>query len=244
MASRRGGITMALNLNDATSNGNTLTNVNGIADVTTSLPFPTSTHAAGFTSASSQYFSAVQSSSLKPTGNFTLESWVKTSDSTVFFLVNYYENPNLAGFELFISGGKLLLQSGRDTGTTAGTDYQNITGSTTVNDGVWHHLAGVYDGTNLTIYVDGTQDGQVAWTHGAVYNASGNFRLGDRNYDGSEHNFATFTQDDVRMWNIARTAVEINGYKSVLLTGLEAGLTAYWPFEILPPRNSGFLSLL
>jgi beta-galactosidase len=31
-------------------------------------------------------------------------------------------------------------------------------GSRNVNDGQWHHVAGVYDGTNMFLYVDGTLD--------------------------------------------------------------------------------------
>jgi len=40
----------------------------------------------------------------------------------------------------------------------------NVTGSTNVNDGQWHHVAGVYDGTRLYVYVDGAEDASAsAW---------------------------------------------------------------------------------
>ena len=35
---------------------------------------------------------------------------------------------------------------------------ENLIGSRNVNDGQWHHVAGVYDGTNMFLYVDGTLD--------------------------------------------------------------------------------------
>ena len=31
-------------------------------------------------------------------------------------------------------------------------------GTRNVKDGQWHHVAGIYDGTNMFIYVDGTLD--------------------------------------------------------------------------------------
>jgi hypothetical protein len=35
-----------------------------------------------------------------------------------------------------------------------------LAGKTKVNDGKWHHLVGVYDGTAMTLYVDGDKDVQ------------------------------------------------------------------------------------
>jgi hypothetical protein len=34
----------------------------------------------------------------------------------------------------------------------------DLSGSRSINDGQWHHVAGVYDGTNMFLYVDGTLD--------------------------------------------------------------------------------------
>jgi len=50
------------------------------------------------------------------------------------------------------SGAKTLTFSA--TGTSGG----DMTGTRNVNDGLWHHAAGVYDGTNMFLYVDGTLD--------------------------------------------------------------------------------------
>ena len=37
-------------------------------------------------------------------------------------------------------------------------DYGTVYGRVNVNDGRWHHVAGVYDGRRLTLYVDGALD--------------------------------------------------------------------------------------
>jgi len=47
---------------------------------------------------------------------------------------------------------------------TGDTGYKTATGGTAVSDGKWHYLLGTYDGTNITLYVDGAQ----ATTNSAV----------------------------------------------------------------------------
>jgi hypothetical protein len=46
------------------------------------------------------------------------------------------------------------------TGVTSGSIWGHIAGSTSVDDGQWHHVAGVYDGSGLYLYIDGVLD---AW---------------------------------------------------------------------------------
>jgi WD40 repeat protein/predicted Ser/Thr protein kinase len=43
-----------------------------------------------------------------------------------------------------------------------GTKWGNVYGKTVVDDGRWHHIAGVCDGSRLYLYIDGKLD---AWTH-------------------------------------------------------------------------------
>ncbi len=39
-----------------------------------------------------------------------------------------------------------------------GTQYGQLLGTVSVNDGQWHHTVGVYDGESMCIYVDGELD--------------------------------------------------------------------------------------
>jgi tetratricopeptide (TPR) repeat protein len=52
-----------------------------------------------------------------------------------------------------------------------GTHWGSLPGSRNVNDGQWHHVAGVYDGGKMYLYVDGTLD--------ASQNASGKIAVND-----------------------------------------------------------------
>ena len=64
-----------------------------------------------------------------------------------------------------------------------------VQGSVSVNDGNWHHVAGVYDGSELLLYVDGVEDNAVTATgtmdtnNAAVYFGA-NAGVGGRYFDG------------------------------------------------------------
>ena len=42
----------------------------------------------------------------------------------------------------------------------AAAPYSGVVGKTSVNDGRWHQIAGVYDGLTLAVYLDGRLDGE------------------------------------------------------------------------------------
>lgn len=235
---------MTLDLNDKTTNGNNLTNV-GVTDVTTSLfPISGNTHQGAF-NGSTQYFTLTDASSLHPATTFTVEAWIKTSDAGSDMVI-YISNPdisNVTGIQLgigLVTAGKVTLESGRNTGTTQGTDWQRVTGSTSVNDGNNHHVAGVYDGSNLIVYVDGNSDGTITWSNNPGY-AVVKPAIGAR-FGSLPDQFFNGQADEFRLWNTARTQPQISNNKGNQLTGSETGLIGYWPLNTL--LNGGFFLLL
>jgi WD40 repeat protein/tetratricopeptide (TPR) repeat protein len=86
--------------------------------------------------------------------------------------------------------------------------WAGVTGQTDVNDGVWHHVAGVYDGNEFRLYVDGKLDiSKSAWGNGdknnsPVYIGENSEVLG-REWNG--------LIDDVRIYSYALSAEEIKG---------------------------------
>ena len=112
---------------------------------------------------------------------------------------------------------------------TSGLSNQDLEGTTDVNDGNWHYIAGVFDGSAKYIYVDGNLDasarvtGTIATTNDPV-EIGANSQHSDRNFDG--------LIDEVRIWNVARTQNQIQGYMNNVLTGNEIGLTAYYKFDV------------
>ena len=84
----------------------------------------------------------------------TVEAWIKVNHLTA--------NPDWEGIVTKGNASwRLLATAGAKTvyfassGTTPNND---IYGTRNVNDGNWHYVAAVYDGTNLSLYVDGTLD--------------------------------------------------------------------------------------
>jgi len=88
-----------------------------------------------------------------------------------------------------------------------GTDWGKIYGTTDVNDGHWHHVAGVYDEEKIYLYIDGSLD--------ASAEAPGNIRVNDEPvYIGENsqmpNRFWNGLIDDVRIYSYALSTEEIS----------------------------------
>jgi hypothetical protein len=88
----------------------------------------------------------------------------------------------------------------------------------------WYHLACVYDGVNMYMYVDGTLDKVQAQT-GSISTTNNPFGLGGagRNLNGQ--------LDEVRIWSDARTGEEIRENMCRNLTGNEDNLIVCYSFD-------------
>lgn len=76
-----------------------------------------------------------------------------------------------------------------------------------VDAGVWRHIATVYDmGAKLTIYVDGVNVAEKAWTTPLIDDKTTNVRIGCR---GDNAGFFDGTIDEVRIYNRALTPSEV-----------------------------------
>lgn len=228
---------MALDLNDKTSNGNNLTNNNGITEVTSSLPFAQSTSAADLESTSSQFFSASDSASLSITSDLTLEGWFKfetLANNGVYTLLSKWAGDVANGLSYIIyvlvdgSGNKTINFNVSDDGTNGGT---TATWSVSLSTATWYHLAVTYNaaGGSSILYLDTTAQATKTGMDTSIYNSTVDFRIGAN--EVTETNFFDGVVDDVRVWNDIRTATEIANNYNVELAGNEANLVAYWPFE-------------
>jgi hypothetical protein len=85
---------------------------------------------------------------------WSLAAWVNiNSFGAVNCIINHGNGPTSnRGMEVDVTGKILLLYS------TGGGTYQILTttGALTLNK--WYHLVGTFDGTNLTVYINGKQD--------------------------------------------------------------------------------------
>ena len=126
---------------------------------------------------SNDAYSAVGHADFRPTGSFTVGAWVKTTQNSVNYIFSsgYFDAPNYYGFRFYIVSKKIWFLF--MTGT--GSDSTQVIGSTDLNDNAWHFVVGIWDGSNLNVYVDGVADATpVACITAPVFYSSNNVRIG------------------------------------------------------------------
>lgn len=94
----------------------------------------------------------------------------------------------------------------------------------------WYHLAGAYDGSTATVYVNGIKTKSEPVSGDLTIDASDLF-LGRGDPDFSLGEFFHGVLDEIRIWNVARSPAEIQAAMNAPLTGKEEGLVAYWNFD-------------
>jgi hypothetical protein len=93
----------------------------------------------------------------------------------------------------------------------------------------WAHFAMSWDGTAARLFVNGVERGtQVAPVGNMMATVLTQLTIGCNN-----PRFACFNGqiDEFRVWNMARTAVQITSTMNHPLMGNEPGLTGYWKFD-------------
>ncbi len=111
-------------------------------------------------------------------------------------------------------------------------DSWNDTGVTYPYDG-WHHFAVVKHSAGAELYIDGV----LAAKHDGPLRPPADittFRVGRNRYGGEQ--WSGFV-DEVRVWNVARTAEQIRENYLRNLDGTEPGLVGLWNFD--DPANPG-----
>ena len=108
-------------------------------------------------------------------------------------------------------------------------DYFSIvTAPNSISTETWYHLALLYDGTNLILYINGIEAGSTS-ASGQITNESVPLKVGRLVFQTT--NFDLDGQaDEVGLWNVALTAEQIQDYMYADLTG-EEGLVGYWNFN-------------
>ena len=171
---------------------------------------------------------------------FTLEAWVQRvgagyGNTTDAFGAGIIDKPvegltgsNLGSWHLnWTNAGQALF----NVAHTVGTSGEFVLTPAVATPLARHHLAATFDGDTLRVFVDGALAGQTGWALGTVYYGNNDVLLGAENFGaGYLRRFDGFI-DDARIWDHARTEVEIAAQMNCRLTGGEAGLVAYWTFD-------------
>jgi len=126
--------------------------------------------------------------------------------------------------------------------------HDMLSQATGLNDGLWHHVAVVYDGTEKQIYVDGSLDNSTTTSpHGGAALGTGNDRYGivgdgaeDGKFNGARNNYYyDGSLDDLAVWGRALTGAEVttlyNGGAGAPTDSIDAtGMILYTPLDDFP----------
>ena len=107
-------------------------------------------------------------------------------------------------------------------GANAGVPY-------TIPTNTWTYLSWVTDGTNTTLYVNGSSVGTLPYTFGTATLL--NFDMGVSKNAGSDNEWFQGDIDEVRVWNTQQTPAQITANMGATLTGTETGLVALYSFD-------------
>lgn len=148
----------------------------------------------------------------KAKGGATLEFWYKTPT------VGVGENKILK-----IGNSELVLNENKIIVKLNGANYLEGTRSSDTN---WHHYAFTFSASGGTLYEDGNP----------INNASTatlfNLNLSNVNtFYLSEITNVTYYIDEVRLWNVPKTSLEISKYANHIIGGDVEGLFAYYRFD-------------
>ena len=155
---------------------------------------------------------------------FTIQAYIKTNESSGYIFQSEYNY----GYHLWVNSFGNIELTLWDGSTGIGTGNGNIN----VTDDNWHYVVGVYDGTNMMVYVDGVLDQTVSvGIIMAPINTSSPSSIGCQpSMTNHPDNFYGLI-DQVSVWNTALSQSEIQNYMNCPPTGDEAGLVGYWNFE-------------
>ena len=144
--------------------------------------------------------------SLQITGALTISAWVKTTNTSTNGIIvgkdgvstgtrSYqiqHASTGEARFVIFKSGGQGLVSS-----------------TTLVNDGNWHHVMGVNDGTDLKIYVDGTLENTTVGGGGTMLKRNKSYFAIGRREANAPQNILWFNGniDEVAVWNSDQSSI-------------------------------------
>ncbi|MEU9409051.1 LamG domain-containing protein [Streptomyces sp. NPDC048281] len=152
---------------------------------------------------------AATASVLDTTAPFTVTAWVRLADDAV--LTNMYTAVSQDGTGV----SRFLLQYDDTAGTWAfkvrsedqTTKVSALAAAPVTKTGVWTHLAGVWDGAHVRLYVNGALEGSADTT--LSWAAPQGFSIGRARWDGGYVNRFKGAVDDVRAYGRALDADEI-----------------------------------
>ena len=133
----------------------------------------------------------------------TISAWVRSTDSDDSGIV-----VSRNGWDfLALNAGLHQGIPGMNVPTPNVSTYYTANAGASINDNQWHHVLGTYDGSTVSVYLDGQLEGSVPGTGTA--HSEDVFKIG---WDDTGSNSIRFFEgriDDVKIWDRALSASEV-----------------------------------
>ncbi|MFK8038266.1 MAG: LamG-like jellyroll fold domain-containing protein [Crocinitomicaceae bacterium] len=158
----------------------------------------------------------------------TIEAWINTT-------VN---NNEITSWGADVAGQKWVFRLNNDGTLRAEVNGGYKYGTTTVDDGQWHHVAVVFSGTNITnalFYVDGNLENTGASLSSTV-NTNATSGINMRVSRGVNNRYWNGIIDEVRVWSAALSATELQNWR---YRSIDASHPNYSSLETYFQMNEG-----
>ena len=155
--------------------------------------------------------------------SFTSEVWFRSSAATGMFLEVFGAG---ADRSLYLRNKKVCFY------VYIGGFSEICTTAETYNDGAWHHAAGTLGADGQILYVDGEPAATAVNVKASVFANDSGLRAG-YGYIGPNGvlTFLNGDLDDIRLWNVQRTAAEIKNNRNAPVDPTTTGLQANWRLD-------------
>jgi len=137
----------------------------------------------------------LNSMSLQLSNTISIEVWSKATRFNSWRTIASKDEAGIFEWWFGFGGNNKL-----DFKFSAGTDRY---GTTALSDSNWHYLVGIYNGTHISLFVDGLLD-NTPETNGNILPNTGTLNIGVTKYGGG--NYYSGTLDELRISNIARNS--------------------------------------
>ncbi|MFZ1424399.1 MAG: HYR domain-containing protein, partial [Saprospiraceae bacterium] len=175
-----------------------------------------------------EYVTVADNAVLENMGALTVMGWIKMDALPV---QNYSPIAKENAYRLIIGNNgtyHFVVATTNNGWYTAGTVGSG--GTNTIPVGQWVHMAGVYTGSKVNIYINGTLMGSAAGTiSGNIINNGSPLTMAFKT--SANIDYFNGKMDEVGVFNTALTGAQIKTYLATSLLGTEAGLVAYYNLE-------------
>lgn len=161
------------------------------------------------------------------TGVFSLSLDFKpVNNSAPQMLLGNWTNTTQKGFNLFYNQGKLNFNVSAGNG-----DKIEVSGTNSITDQNWHNIIIVGDGNFISLYLDGVLDAAKPIINYSLPSGDDNYDLflGSKNKDdSSDLPLINASLDDIRIYNTALSANEINSISTNDCSLVSGSTTSLW----------------